>query len=680
MEPPIRKWIQPEHAITALAALTIIAGVALRLVAFGRLPPGLFHDEAFYGLDALGVLDGDIRLYYPANNGREPLFIYVMAGTVALFGRTVVGVRSAALICGLLTLPAMVALGRAWGNRRVGWLSAAVLAVLVWHVHLSRVGFRAISLPLFVSLMLAAGARAYQRRAWRGSILAGVLAGLSLYTYVASRLIPLALVGLLIYGLIWQREWVATRWRYFGLSALAAGLVALPLIGLAVTQPDMVFERVGQVGIWNPEVNQGNPARMLLRNVLASAAMFNWQGDWLPRLNVPERPVFDLATGLLFVGGLALMIWSHRPGGRRVAHGTALALSAIWIGLMVLPNALADHLPHNLRSIGSLPLVALVPALALDSVLTSLHKRRPGAAWAGVAISAAVMGISAGLAARDYFGCRPAGFHLGGFDYVGCYLSDPQTARFFQADITALADEVNHTDGTLYLSRRLWQGYPTLRFLILVPDRATLYEPGRMIDPAALPVTIFAPPGDRLLDIVRAVPPHARIDVQPGVSAWVEDQPVAMAFYNRFRIEAPPVAETAPAACFADGLILRDLTHTVEPGTLVLELAWQAPVEANSDGIAQAQIAIRLVEPGSETQIGQIEATPGTNAFPADQWPLGVMVSHRIEVPIPPGGPSRLAAHLSLIDLASGEPVAIECSRLPVEGYALILDISGDAE
>ena len=59
--------------------LVIAMATALRFWALGTIPPGLYHDEAFNGLDALGVLEGERPVFFEANNGREPLFIYLVA-------------------------------------------------------------------------------------------------------------------------------------------------------------------------------------------------------------------------------------------------------------------------------------------------------------------------------------------------------------------------------------------------------------------------------------------------------------------------------------------------------------------------------------------------------------------------------------------------------------------------
>ncbi|MGD8968195.1 MAG: glycosyltransferase family 39 protein, partial [Anaerolineae bacterium] len=172
----MRDWA-PLVGLTALAA-------ALRLLLLSDVPPGLYHDEAFNGLDALGVLKGKHAIYFAVNQGREPFFIYVVAATVGSLGRTPGALRMAAAICGTLTVPATYAMAHAWFNRRVALLSAAIIATTFWHVQLSRVGFRAVTLPLAIALMLPVGAWAFRSRRGDAWLLAGILYGATFYTYL----------------------------------------------------------------------------------------------------------------------------------------------------------------------------------------------------------------------------------------------------------------------------------------------------------------------------------------------------------------------------------------------------------------------------------------------------------------------------------------------------------------
>src|SRR4030042_541608 len=92
------RWIVP-----ALLLLIAAVAVALRLYRLDTVPPGLQHDEVFHGHDAMTVLLGYHPIYFPSNAGNEPLYVYLTAGTIALFGQNVWGVRLAAVICGLAT-------------------------------------------------------------------------------------------------------------------------------------------------------------------------------------------------------------------------------------------------------------------------------------------------------------------------------------------------------------------------------------------------------------------------------------------------------------------------------------------------------------------------------------------------------------------------------------------------
>lgn len=157
--------------------LIVAVGAALRLYRIGALPPGLYRDEGYYGLDALRVLQGDFSIYFAANNGREGLFMYVLAASIASFGRTPEALRAASALVGTLTIVAIYFAARNMFSPRIGALSAAILAVTFWHLAISRVAFRAITLPLTLCAMMAfifAGLRA---NASRLRILYATLAG-----------------------------------------------------------------------------------------------------------------------------------------------------------------------------------------------------------------------------------------------------------------------------------------------------------------------------------------------------------------------------------------------------------------------------------------------------------------------------------------------------------------------
>src|SRR5512138_2218443 len=117
-------------------ALLLIAG-AVRFYELGAWPPGLYHDEAYNGLDALRVLAGDHPLYFAANHGREPFFVYLVSLSVGWLGRSVYAVRFPAAIIGTLLIPAAYFMARELFGRRVGLLTAAITTITLWPIQLS---------------------------------------------------------------------------------------------------------------------------------------------------------------------------------------------------------------------------------------------------------------------------------------------------------------------------------------------------------------------------------------------------------------------------------------------------------------------------------------------------------------------------------------------------------------
>ena len=103
----------PQIVIWPLLTGIIALGAFLRFHQAGITPPGLHYDEAYYALDALRVLtDGVHPIFFEANNGREPLFIYLLAAVFRLFGPSQLAIRATAAVLGSLTIPAVYLLAK----------------------------------------------------------------------------------------------------------------------------------------------------------------------------------------------------------------------------------------------------------------------------------------------------------------------------------------------------------------------------------------------------------------------------------------------------------------------------------------------------------------------------------------------------------------------------------------
>jgi hypothetical protein len=127
----------------------------------------------------------------PGNNGREPFYIYLVVLSIALFGPDDAALRAPAAVVGTLTtLPAWL-LGRAWFGRTAGLLATFLWAITLWPVHLGRIGLRAGLLAPLLALAFWLGTRAYREQRAALWFAAGLVFGLSFYTYLAARFTPL---------------------------------------------------------------------------------------------------------------------------------------------------------------------------------------------------------------------------------------------------------------------------------------------------------------------------------------------------------------------------------------------------------------------------------------------------------------------------------------------------------
>ena len=282
-------------------ALIVLTGLALllRLYRLDRFPAGLFWDESFEGLDAYSLFGKPFwhwPLFFTAINGREPLFVYLVHFAQRLWGPSAWSVRVVSATAGALLTPAMVWLG--WEvapalsvNHRKQfalWSGFAVLALL-WSQTIARLGQRMSLFVLLEILFFAALWRAWRVPKPRWWILAGIFAGLSFYTYLAVRVIPLLLAIMLGYAFFCRRAQLRGRWQGVAISVAAALIVAMPLLIHFVRYPGDFSVRTNQVSI----VNTGG-IPMLLDNLGRVMGMAFVRGDLNDRLNYPGRPVLDV--------------------------------------------------------------------------------------------------------------------------------------------------------------------------------------------------------------------------------------------------------------------------------------------------------------------------------------------------------------------------------------------------
>ncbi len=353
-----------------LVVLLVAAG--LRLYGLSNLsPPGLAHDEVAHWLINRSILAGNHAVYFTEAYGHEAGFHYVQSAFVALLGDNALALRLPAAFAGIMLVAACFALVRLLFNWRVALIAGAFLAVLFWPVFYSRQGLRAISLPLISAFSAYAwwrgmaliarsrtalpGSRELGAPAWMA--IAGLLAGLSLYTYMAARAVPIFYALFIVYLLLVDRKVLLAGRRSILLFWAALALVAAPLAIYLLSNPGAEF-RISEVDAPLRVLLAGD-LQPVLQNSLRSLGLFGVRGDPLWRQNVAPQPVFDPVTALLTYAGLLLCLWRWRD--RRYTFVW------LWVGVSFIPSILTIDAPSTIRIINALPLLTALPALVMHS-------------------------------------------------------------------------------------------------------------------------------------------------------------------------------------------------------------------------------------------------------------------------------------------------------------------------
>ena len=380
-----------------LIAIMVLAAF-FRIYDTKNLPPGLYPDEAMNGNNALeSITTGEYKVFYPENNGREGLFINVQA----LFLKFLIPTRGTpepwmlrlpSVIFGILTVLGVYFLAKelfgyeirkgyegtknspennsyirnkfAFRSEYIALLSAFFMATSFWHVNFSRIGFRAIMAPFFLTWALYFLLKSFRvlsaRRFTLYAVLGGISFGLGFYSYIAYRATPL-LVFLIAIIYWWKnKEWSIRRkfllsTFYFLLFTI---IVAAPLGIYFLENPADFFGRTGQISIFE----SATPLKDLGLNILKTAGQFNFYGDGNWRHNIAGAPELSWPMGIFFLVGAVLalvaLVRKTKPDDEDFKRFGMLFL---WLIIAALPVVVSNEgIPHALRSILMIPAVMIL--------------------------------------------------------------------------------------------------------------------------------------------------------------------------------------------------------------------------------------------------------------------------------------------------------------------------------
>jgi hypothetical protein len=361
------RWLE------AIAFLLIFAlAIFLRTYRLDSIPPGIYVDETNGALDALYILEGrDVSPFGTGWYGTPNGFLYFMAGVFKLFGANWLSLKIVSLIAAILTVPAVYLLGRLMFGPLAGLSAMLLMAVSRWHLSLSRWGWNETAPPVFQVLATFFLIRGLRDRRALDYALSGLLMSLSVYTYLSARLAAATIILYIVYWLLSDpsglRSSLRRSWLGLVILFVAAVVAVAPIAVTHITDPFTFNNRVSEISIFR-DVRDQRSLQPLISNIGDILKFFHQTGDHQGKHNLPDEPMADPITGLLFAIGLAYAIIGWRDQ-RNV-------LLLLWLVLGLAGSFLSSNheSPQSYRSLTALPAVVLLAANILDRIGRAVYR------------------------------------------------------------------------------------------------------------------------------------------------------------------------------------------------------------------------------------------------------------------------------------------------------------------
>ncbi|RMF79401.1 MAG: hypothetical protein D6737_11560 [Chloroflexi bacterium] len=630
-----------------LAVIILLVAAVLRLWQLSTLPPGPHFDEAVNLIMARSIAFGGARPFPIFNSfqGREVLYYYLSAPMLRLVGDAMFTLRIVSVFSNIIAIAAAIALGRAMFAGRRGiiiGLTAGVLMTLSFpQILLSRQAFRAITLPMMQGLALLF--------LWRGLngkhhhkiclSIGGFIAGLAIYTYMASRLFPL---WLLLGGisLLWidrhhRRQRLREGILFFGIL----GITIAPMAYFALQNPDIFFDRLEEVTI-----DQNTSGGAVIDTIQAQLSesiglhlrMFFVHGEDYLRYNSPGRAYLTLPEGLLMLAGIAIALRRLFHDGRATERAAYTLI--LLAPLMVIPSVIAVNglPPNHMRSIAMTPLIFLLVAVGFEALFERITRRQ-----------------STRSIRRHFAALTVVTLLLGGFLVGKAYIGWAGRADLFyetDADLAAAAQWLQA------------QGDDTTRIYVAARDRAHPTMTIADIPPVTWlgTDTLFVPPDgyDGLYIFPRSAPPPPewREWLSPGAIDDLPTGPDGRAAFEAFRLPGDtPLPESVT------------LTEGTIQNTLMTLVGIQAPVmlPAGHDNITTLWRVNHPPPVGDifpiihvQDSLGHIIARGEAFLTHTNEWRPGETLFQQIAVTIPVGTPPGFyPLSMTWVSRSSGEHI-----------------------
>ena len=373
----------------ALIAIMLLAAF-FKLYQLDQIPTEMTSDHIEKLLDIRDLYKGLRPIYFERNTGREPFQFYWAFTVMRLFdtGGTFYGLKLANALIGIITVYGVYLLGRELTGENVALLAAFFASVMQWAESITRMALRFPYVTIAATFALWAIARALRTNRRGDYLVAGLIFSAGFFGYTAYRIMPVALVVMVLFKVLFERPRTWIAWRQFIFNwvvfAWIAAIVFLPLARYWRDKPEMFWQR----SVTRIEGDYGITAKdegaTLVNNTLRALGMFNVVGDEVWANTVPNKPALDQVGGpLLLFGVMAALYRLFSKAAARQRDWQLLMMilcGVIFLFPSILSVAFPKENPSVVRTAGAIPVVSVLVGLALHTI-TRAAKELGGARW-----------------------------------------------------------------------------------------------------------------------------------------------------------------------------------------------------------------------------------------------------------------------------------------------------------
>lgn len=419
-----------KHLYLTILILVLILSFTLRFYKVSEDPPSLNWDEVSIGYNAYSILKtgkDEWNQFYPVHfkaygEYKLPLQIYASIPGIYFFGLNELGIRITPVIYGTLTVLVMFFLGRALFESEIaGLISAFLLGISPWHIHLTRASFESSFATFFVTVAIWFLVKGFKDQKWFA--ISMVPFALSVFTYNSARIFtPLFLLTILI---IYRKKLIKFK-KIMLISLIVFMILLIPLLPflfsgersaryklVSITDDPGLIPRINE--------NRGNsklplPLPRLIHNKVTYVAFYftrNYLAHFTPQFlfisgaphkqhhvqNMGELYLFQ--APFLLAGLFALFYLRNKFKGLLLA----------WLLLAFVPVAVTnDSIPHALRTLIAAPFYQLVSGMGFVFSLRWFKKRSMIIKAIYLLVLLLSIGISLGWYFYNYYKIYPVAY------------------------------------------------------------------------------------------------------------------------------------------------------------------------------------------------------------------------------------------------------------------------------